>query len=94
MSQTCCGESDGLTTRRTAVVRGAADWLALAASPTFAMMALLTTVWTGGPAELLCVAAPLSPLNGMATMYLLMAAFHVGPWLNLIRAWFTLNPAR
>ena len=35
---------------------GAADGLALAASPTFAVMALLTGVLGGGPAEMLCSA--------------------------------------
>jgi len=61
----------------------AADWLCLAAAPTFAVMALLTVL--GGPAELLCSAARPSPLSGMATMYLLMSAFHASPWLKLIR---------
>ena len=37
---------------------GAADWLSLAAAPTFAFMALLTAVPGGGPLEMLCSAAP------------------------------------
>lgn len=94
MSQIYCGETDGPTTRRTVTVRGAADWLALAASPTFAVMALLTTVWVGGPAEMLCATVNLSPLSGMATMYVLMSAFHAGPWLKLIRARGRGGPAR
>jgi hypothetical protein len=49
-------------------------------------MALLTGVLGGGPAELLCSAAHVSPLSGMVTMYLLMSAFRVAPWLKLIRA--------
>src|SRR5882672_9990901 len=85
MSQACSGGSDGSAIRRTAVLR-ATDGLALAASPTFAIMALLTGVLGGGPAEMLCAAAHVSPLSGMVTMYLLMSAFHVAPWLKLIRA--------
>lgn len=64
---------------------GAADWLSLAAAPTFAFMALLTAVPGGGPLEMLCSAAPgASPLTGMVLMYLLMSAFHLGPWLKLM----------
>ena len=69
-----------------AAVRGAADWLSLAAAPTFAAMALVT-VALGGGAEPLCAAAHAgSPPGGMAPMYLLMGAFHSGPWLKLISA--------
>ena len=64
---------------------GAADWLGLAAAPTFAFMALLTAVPGGGPLDILCSAAPgASPFAGMGLMYLLMSAFHLGPWLRLI----------
>src|SRR5208283_5986553 len=34
----------------------AADWLSLAAAPTFASMALLTGVSSGGPSHMLCLA--------------------------------------
>ena len=61
---------------------GAADWLSLAAAPTFAIMALLTGVLGGGPLGALCAAA--SPLGGMVPMYLLMSAFHLAPWLKLV----------
>ena len=65
--------------------RGAADWLSLAAAPTFAMMALLTGVLGGGQPDILCSAAGhASPLSGMIPMYLLMSAFHSPPWLKLI----------
>ena len=60
---------------------GAADWLYLAAAPTFAIMALLTGVLGGGSPDTLCGA---SPLSGMVPMYLLMSAFHTPPWLKLI----------
>jgi hypothetical protein len=64
--------------------RGAADWLRLAAAPTFAIMALLTGVG-GGPADMLCSATQhASPLSGMVPMYLLMSVFHSAPWLKLI----------
>ena len=43
MSQACSGESDGQATRNAGALR-AADGLALAASPTFAIMVLLTGV--------------------------------------------------
>ena len=65
-----------------AVVRGAADWLYLAAAPTFAIMALLTAF--GGSPDALCSIAGVSPLSGMMPMYLLMSAFHLAPWLKLI----------
>ena len=61
---------------------GAADFLYLAAAPTFAIMALLTSVLGGGSLDALCSGA--SPLSGMVPMYLLMSAFHLAPWLKLI----------
>ena len=64
---------------------GAADWLSLAAAPTFVLMAALTGVFGGGPHETLCSAAKdASPLSGMVPMYMLMSAFHSAPWLKLI----------
>ena len=68
-----------------AAALGAADWLCLAAAPTFAIMALLTGVRGGGPPDMLCSAAQdASPLSGMVPMYLLMSAFHSAPWLKLV----------
>ena len=62
-----------------------AEWLCLAATPTFAMMALLTRTHGGSMPDMLCSAAQdASPLTGMAPMYLLMSAFHSAPWLKLI----------
>jgi hypothetical protein len=65
------------------VARAAADWLGLAAAPTFAMMALVTAVFGG--AEPLCSTAQhgWSFMNGMVPMYLMMGAFHSPPWLRL-----------
>jgi hypothetical protein len=67
-------------------VLGAADWISLAAAPTFAIMALLTGVFGGAPSDMLCSAAQGAspPLSGMVPMYLLMSAFHLAPWLKLI----------
>ena len=68
-----------------AAALGAADWLCLAAAPTFAVMALLTAVLGGGAPDVLCSAAnDASPLSGMVPMYLLMSAFHSAPWLKLV----------
>ena len=67
---------------------GAAGWICLAAAPTFAIMALLTGVLGGGAQDMLCAAAhDASPLSGMVPMYMLMSAFHSGPWLKLISNW-------
>ncbi|MHA6688429.1 hypothetical protein [Mesorhizobium sp. A556] len=92
MSHACCdgsGDSGGQPARRPAATPGTADWLALwlalAAAPTFAIMALMVSLPGGDPAGMICAAAHGSPLNGMATMYLLMCAFHAGPWVKL--AW-------
>ena len=67
-----------------AIAIGAADWLYLAAAPTFAIMALLTGVLGGGSPDALCSVAGASPLSGMVPMYLLMSAFHLTPWLKRI----------
>ena len=64
---------------------GAADLLAFAAAPTFAVMAMLTPALDGSTGTL-CEAVPAAlPLNGMVLMYLLMSAFHAAPWLRLCR---------
>jgi len=62
---------------------GAADFLYLAAAPTFAIMALLTGIF-GGTTDALCSMTGASSLGGMMPMYLLMSAFHLAPWLKLI----------
>jgi len=61
-------------------VSAGADLLGLAASPTFAIMALLTGV-SGDSHDMLCSAGREA---GMVLMYLLMSAFHSSSWLRLI----------
>jgi hypothetical protein len=56
--------------------------LSLAATPVFALMALVNCI--GGSPDMLCVPSIASSLNGMALMYALMAAVHLTPWLRLI----------
>jgi hypothetical protein len=83
MSQVCSGGSDGGVIRRNAAALGAAEGLALAAAPIFAIMALLTAV--DGSADVICMAAQdASPLSGMVLMYVLMSAIHSAPWLKLV----------
>ena len=68
-----------------AAAPGAADWLGLAAAPTFAVMALLTSVQGSGQPDIFCSATHnASPLGGMVPMYVLMAAFHLSSWLKWI----------
>jgi hypothetical protein len=59
------------------------DWLRLAATPTFAFMALLSALG-GGQHDMLCAAQNASRLSGMIPMYLLMSAFHSAPWVRLL----------
>jgi hypothetical protein len=74
---------DWLATRVGGYGHAAARFLSLAAAPTFAVMALIAAI---GPADLLCatVQGPFS-LQGMVPMYALMSAFHLAPWLRLVR---------
>ena len=74
----------GCMDSRAAPPRGAADWLGLAAAPTFATMALLTGLFGGTPDALCAAMQGTSPLTGMVPMYLLMSAFHAGPWVRLV----------
>jgi hypothetical protein len=63
---------------------GLAEWLCLAAAPTFAILALLTALSSASPMNGLCSSGSWAWLGGMAPMYLLMSAFHSPPWLKLI----------
>ena len=59
------------------------SWLVLAASPTFALMALIATI--DAPPLALCTTAGLMlPIDGMTVMYVLMSLFHLPPWLKLV----------
>jgi hypothetical protein len=70
--------------RHGSAARGPAHWLCLAATPTFAIMALLTALGGSEPDFLCAAMRHASPLDGMVPMYLLMSAFHAAPWLKLI----------
>jgi len=62
--------------------RVAAGGLAYAASPTFALMALIAA-GDASPA-MPCSSGPgILPIDGMTAMYLLMGLFHLPPWLKL-----------
>lgn len=67
------------------IAHGAAGWLSLAAAPTFALMAAVTVATGDSHGVPLCSqAGQPSALAGMGPMYLLMAAFHLAPWLKTI----------
>ena len=65
--------------RRAGVTRG----LALAGSPVFAFMALLTES-TADVSPFCSAPAGILPVRDMTAMYLLMALFHLPPWLRFI----------
>ena len=70
-------------------VRGAASVLSLAATPSFALMALVTGLSQPVPMMNCSAMADMAPSGifspgGMVPMYLLMSAFHLAPWLNLV----------
>jgi hypothetical protein len=72
--------------RSHAAAPGAAGWLGLAATPTFAVMALVVAMsGEGADMDMMCAGAHgMSTLGGMVPMYVLMSAFHSAPWLKLI----------
>ena len=85
MTATQRGTAAAFTVGSKASTLSATDWLALAATPTFAIMALLTVFLGGSEPGLLCLSAhDASPLSGMLAMYLLMSAFHSAPWFKLV----------
>jgi hypothetical protein len=71
----------------------AAEWLSLAAAPTFALMAAFTATLGGGAhvgggahagagahAAFCSAGSHAWALDGMVPMYVLMSIFHVAPW--------------
>ena len=62
--------------------RGPVGWLALAASPTFAIMAWIAANHAR-PMPFCSSSSSILPIDGMTAMYLLMSLFHVSPWLKL-----------
>jgi len=59
---------------------GAAAWLGLAASPTFALMAGIAA--NHAPTALCSPGWSMLPADSMAAMYLLMSLFHLSRWLK------------
>ena len=60
-----------------------AAFLGIAAAPSFAAIAVLTTLRGGDRMGTICGLEP-SSLGGMVPMYLLMSVFHSAPWMKLI----------
>jgi hypothetical protein len=80
MMKTCFAANQTSATARQA--RGAAGWLALAASPTFALMAWIAA--NDAPRMTFCSSGSgILPIDGMTGMYALMSLFHLSPWLRL-----------
>ena len=91
MSTACPIDAAGDTRREAGgsiAALGPAKWLGLAATPTFAIMAVLTGMFGGGGMDMLCSAGQGSLLqgsllDGMVPMYVLMSAFHAPAWMKL-----------
>jgi hypothetical protein len=68
-----------------AAAASAADCISLGAAPAFAVMALVAGVVGGDSPDMSCSAMQnASSLSGMLPVYVLMSAFHFGPWFKLI----------
>ena len=90
----CAGDANRSDSEQAATLC-VADGLCFAAAPTFAIMALLTSILGGTQSAILCLGAEhASQLSGMIPMYLLMSAFHLPPWLKLISCRRKRAPAR
>lgn len=83
-----CNGSEIRAEKGHAAALNVAEWLTLAAAPTFAIMALFTGVLGDARTDILC-SEHTSPFSGMIPMYWLMSAFHLAPWLRLISRWRT-----
>ena len=59
-------------------------FLSLAPTPTFALLALLSSSQESSLQSLICAAGHSSPMPGMVSMYLLMSVFHSAPWIRMI----------
>lgn len=58
-------------------------WLPLAATPTFALMAVLTAILGNDVQSVICLGNSAGSLtHNMGIMYLLMSVFHVTPWIR------------
>lgn len=68
---------------RASQARGAGGRLALAASPTFALMAWIAAN-DARPIALCSSGSSIVPFDGMTAMYVLMSLFHLSPWLKLV----------
>lgn len=65
--------------------------LGFAAAPVFGLMAALSAF--GPPDMTICSSTPAGlPIGDMTLMYLLMAIFHLPPWLNLTSARWRRTP--
>ena len=65
------------------------NWLTLAASPSFAVMAVVSAAQGASPDAMLCGALQgASPMTGMTAMYVMMGVFHAGPWFGLVGSRF------
>jgi hypothetical protein len=66
-------------------LRAVAGWIALAASPIFALMAWIAAN-DARPIALCSPGSGILPIDDMTAMYLLMSVFHLRPWLGLFAA--------
>lgn len=74
------GSSGAGTTRAAAIVRS----LHLAATPTFAVMAVFSGLSGHAASAMWCTMPGAGPgMDGMTLMYVLMALFHAGSWITL-----------
>lgn len=83
MSASCTDGSTPASRDFHPLSRRMAAWLAIAAAPTFAAMAIMTIVTPDTGIDAMCGSDRWS-LTGMTPMYLLMCLFHTSPWLQMM----------